>query len=170
MDTAAAKATLGADPAVLVEGLFRRHGDDLLAYLRHLSGNDDDASDLRQDVFAAVLRASRRGLAEPRDERAWLFRVARNLAIDRWRRRRVLGLVLRYSETTTPMDGYDPDEALTVWAAVDRLPLHWREAIVLRYRWDMSPQEIARVQGKTEGAIRAELSRARARLQKDLMR
>ncbi|MGH2796613.1 MAG: RNA polymerase sigma factor [Thermoleophilaceae bacterium] len=97
-----------------------------------------------------------------------LFRIARNLAFDHLRRRRVLTLFVRYE--TVPELGVvdDRTDRIAVWSAVERLPVMEREAIVLRYRWDLSTAEIAEIQNRSEGAVRALLSRALGKLRADL--
>lgn len=65
--------------------LFERHGRSVRQYLRALTGRSDVADDLAQDVFVRVVQSA--GGYEPRErERAWLFRIARNAAIDHRRR------------------------------------------------------------------------------------
>ena len=64
--------------------LLERHERELFAYALRLSGQRADAEDLYQDTFLAAFRAwppPRRG-----NERAWLYKIATNRAIDRERR------------------------------------------------------------------------------------
>ena len=151
----------------LAERLFSRYGDDILEYLRYLTGNDADARDLRQDVFFAVSSYERRRGAPPTSERGWLLRIAHNKAVDHWRRTRLRGLFLRF-EDAERAEASDPAGTLAIWDAIDRLPFREREAVVLRYRWDLRHSEIAALQGRTEGAVRAQISRALARLRQQL--
>lgn len=140
---------------------------ELRVYLRQLVGNDDDARDLAQDAYVRARRALDRG-ADPLDPRAWLLRLARNLAIDHLRRRRFLRLFVRVDSVPEPGRHDDRTERIAVWSAVDRLPMNEREAVVLRYRWDLTTSEIAQVLGRSDGAVRALLSRAVQRLRAEL--
>jgi RNA polymerase sigma factor (sigma-70 family) len=73
----------GADG--LAGTLFERHARSLRQYLRAVTGRPDLADDLAQDVFVRVVQSA--GAYEPRQrDRAWLFRIARNAAIDHHRR------------------------------------------------------------------------------------
>jgi len=140
---------------------------DLRVYIRQLVGNDDDAQDLAHDAYARALRALERGL-RPINPRAWLLRTARNVAIDHLRQRRFLRLFVRIDAVADPGAADDRTDRIAVWSAVARLPVNEREAIVLRYRWDLTPAEIAQVVGRSEGAVRALVSRAVARLRREL--
>ena len=70
-----------------IADVVRREQARLRNFIRRRVGDDDDAEDLLQDVFAELVEAYR--LLDPIEEiSAWLFRVARNRIIDRFRRRR----------------------------------------------------------------------------------
>src|SRR3979409_1223446 len=69
--------------------LLEQHEREIFAYALRLTGDRDDADDVYQDTFLAAFRAwppPRRG-----NERAWLYRIATNKAIDRGRRAKRLG-------------------------------------------------------------------------------
>src|SRR4026208_2067939 len=64
--------------------LLEQHEREIFAYALRLTGDRDDADDVYQDTFLAAFRAwppPRRG-----SERAWLYKIATNKAIDRGRR------------------------------------------------------------------------------------
>lgn len=137
-------------------------------YVRTLLGNDDDAADVRQDVYSRLLIAMREGSVDRRNLRGWLFRAARNRAFDLIRRRRFASLLIDDTAVSATPALDRQEGGLLTWDAVDRLPRLWREAIVLRYRWRFETGEIAALQNKTDGAVRAEISRALRRLAIDL--
>jgi RNA polymerase sigma factor (sigma-70 family) len=74
-----------------LEGVFSRHQDELLGMLYYLLGNIEDARDALQETFIKCWR-NRQGVAEIRNLRAWVFRIAvnagRDLRSTAWRRRR----------------------------------------------------------------------------------
>lgn len=55
-------------------------------------------------------------------------------------------------------------------AAVDALPLHYRDVVACRYFLDLSEDETARVLGLARGTVKSRLSRALDRLERDLDR
>jgi RNA polymerase sigma-70 factor, ECF subfamily len=74
----------GAKPAF--EDLYREYLDRIYAFLRSQLGSAADAEDVTSQVFLKALQAY--GRYEPRHETpaAWLFRIARNAALDHHRR------------------------------------------------------------------------------------
>src|SRR6478609_5704096 len=64
-----------------VERFYADHRDGVFRYLRRIVGGPDAARDLTQEVF---LRVSRAGVPDATDigRRAWLFKIARNLALN----------------------------------------------------------------------------------------
>ena len=63
---------------------WQQHQGEILGFLEHRAGNLAEADDLLQEVFLKVLLQGK-AFCELDDPRAWLFRVARNLIIDRRR-------------------------------------------------------------------------------------
>ena len=138
------------EPAALAEqyaGMLYR-----LAYAR--TGSRADAEDVMPEVFVRLLRAR----PEFRDEehaKAWLLRVGARCAADvlraPWRRRE--GRV---------------DDGLPAPEPVLALPAQYRMAVHLYYYEELSVAEIAAVLGKSEGAVKSRLFRARALLRRYL--
>lgn len=140
--------------------LFDRHHLQLYRYLRRVTGDPGEAEDLTQEVF---LRVSRSAGSGPSDQRAgaWLFRIARNLVIDRWRRRR-----LRQDREAPESPTESPRGELRVelHEALERVPGEDREMFLLRELGGLSYTEIGAVTGCTEAAVRSRIYRARKRL------
>ena len=136
--------------------VLERHERELFAYALRLSGQRADAEDLYQDTFLAAFRAwppPRRG-----NERAWLYKIATNRAIDRERRaRRVVANVEDLALAAPERDGTAlADLAL----AIETLPAGQRAAFVLRKVQDLGYAEIAVALGCTEEAARGRVSEA----------
>jgi RNA polymerase sigma factor (sigma-70 family) len=141
--------------------LFERHGRSVRQYLRALTGRTDLADDLAQDVFVRVVQSA--GGYEPREqERAWLFRIARNAAID-YRRRTA---VRPRAAGATREPATAPVQALrsALAEALGRLPDTEREALLLAELGGLSYAEIALTLGLTPAAVRSTLYRARLSL------
>jgi RNA polymerase sigma-70 factor (ECF subfamily) len=113
-----------------------------------------DVDDLVQDVF---LQAMRR-LGSLRSAEAfgpWLAAIARNRARDRWRR----GDAAVPLPAEVPGPPHPEGEAMTVLAAIRRLPEAYRETLVLRLVEGMTGPEIAERTGLTPGSVRVNLHR-----------
>jgi RNA polymerase sigma-70 factor (ECF subfamily) len=144
-------------------------------FLVRLVGNRDTAEELAQETLVRALR----GLATYQPEgkfRAWVFRIATNVARD-WLRRRprepALGLVV---DPETPMPatvGREPapdarlgrsETAAKVEAALVRLSEPDREVLLMRYYGELEFKEIARVTGEPLGTVLARAHRALKKL------
>lgn len=137
--------------------LYSEHAAGLGHFLRKLTGDPEVASELVQETFVRAIRAGRQ--AELRSERAWLYRIASNLARDHARRRRLLRFV-PFSGGEVDPAALDPDAAL-VHRALDRLTPALSTALLLHYDAGFSRQEIAEIEGVTEDAVKARLARGR---------
>ena len=69
------------DTTTLALRLFEQHGVAVQRYLRKLTGEAELARDLTQDVYLRIVRSGDRYQARERD-RAWIFRIARNVFLD----------------------------------------------------------------------------------------
>jgi RNA polymerase sigma-70 factor (ECF subfamily) len=124
-----------------------------------------DVDDLVQDAF---LQAMRR-LGSLRNVEAfgpWLAAIARNRARDHWRR----GEDTVELPDDVPGRPHPEGEALTVLAAIRRLPEAYRETLVLRLVEGMTGPEIAERTGLTPGSVRVNLHRGLQRLREELGR
>lgn len=113
-----------------------------------------DAGDLVQDTFAA---AHRRFDSLSDDDRfgGWLMTIARNRAVDYWRRARpTTELPDELPQRATP-----PGEILDLLAAIRSLPESYAEILVMRWVEGMTGVEIAETCGMTHGSVRVKLSR-----------
>jgi len=145
--------------------------DDLIAlwhaplwlYIRRMSGRDEEAQDILQDVWLRVVR----GIARVRDGsrlRGWLFGIARRVLMDRLRRLYSLPPVNEIDTEDLAADSDPPDreadlEALD--AALETLPLIEREVLTLFYLRDLSLVEIADALDIPVGTVKSRLFRAR---------
>lgn len=136
---------------------------DLYRYCRHLTRSPWDAEDLAQDTLArAFVTLGRMGDAPP-SARAWLFRVASNLWIDRVRRaRREAEIPEDHDEATATLDPRATREA--AGTLLGQLSPQERAAVVLKDAFDLSLDEVAEALTTTVGAVKAALSRARTKL------
>jgi len=135
--------------------LLERHEREIFAYALRLTGSRADAEDLHQDTFLAAFRA----WPPPRrdNERAWLYRIATNKAIDGSRRRRATVSIEDLRLAAPDRDGIT---VVDVANAVRRLPAGQRAAFVLRAVEGRPYREIAQALDCSEEAARARVSEA----------
>lgn len=156
--------------------LIHRYHARLVFYLRRLLGSVADAEDVVQDVWLTVVRKLHT-LDEPAAFRAWLYRIARHRALSALRRRRreipwddAGDLGEAVIATTDDDDGFAPEEAAAVYAALDQLsPLH-RDVLSLRFLGGLGYEEIAGVMDCGIGTVRSRLHYAKAALRAAVVR
>jgi RNA polymerase sigma-70 factor (ECF subfamily) len=145
------------------------HLDAAFNYARWLTRNDTEAEDVVQDACMRAMRyfSSLRG----EDARAWLFTIVRNTWYSRVTRRGNVTEAASLDNDEPPDDGLDPEAQLQqqqtvecVRAAIERLPVDFREVIVLREIEGLSYKEIAAIVRVPIGTVMSRLARARERL------
>ncbi|HEY8757408.1 MAG TPA: RNA polymerase sigma factor [Candidatus Limnocylindria bacterium] len=136
--------------------LLERHERELFAYALRISGQRADAEDLYQDTFLAAFRAwppPRRG-----NERAWLYKIATNRAIDR--ERRTKRVVASVDDLALAAPERDDVTLADLAGAIETLPTGQRAAFVLRKVQGLPYVEIAIALECTAEAARARVSEA----------
>lgn len=153
--------------ATLTSTAYAEHGDALRTYLAAYTRDSAAAADLVQETFVRLLTECAAGRM-PTHPRAWLFRVARNLAASRARQREVA--TRRASELLPSGVAPSPEEELLDREAarmlsgrIAHLPEHVRTALILS-ALGYSGDEIGRRIGRTALATRSLLCRHRSRL------
>jgi RNA polymerase sigma-70 factor, ECF subfamily len=152
--------------------LFHRHRDAVHAFLVGRTADRAVAADLVQETFLRLWR--RLPEADSWDDdrtRAWLFTVARNLAVDHFRASaaRPAVSVAEVHDTASAAD--DPEERVAfgddlarIDAAIAALPEDLREVLTMATMTDMSSTQIADSLGIPAGTVRSRLHDARRRL------
>jgi RNA polymerase sigma-70 factor (ECF subfamily) len=149
--------------------LYRRYRTPLFRFAWRLTGSVATAEDVLQECFLALIEGARFDM-DRGSLRAYLFGMARNLALKRIR------LAERESEELEDaVADLDPLEDLlsaersgVVARAVLALPPFQREALILFEYEELSLEEIAQVGGIEAGAVKARLHRARETLRRQL--
>jgi len=144
--------------------------EDLTAYARRLTRDAADADDVVQGTFERAFR-SWRDLRQPGACRAWMFRIARNLYLNRHRSamtRPELHLVddeeALAAEAVASPELVERLQAHDLEAALDRLLPEQRDAVLLCDLWGFEYEEIASITGWPLGTVRSRISRGRAKL------
>jgi RNA polymerase sigma-70 factor (ECF subfamily) len=145
-------------------GIYELYGDKIFRYTYRMLGNRTDAEDATAETFLRVLRRS----SELRADGAfktWLFRIARNLCIDKMRQAKLLDL-----PQDTQYGGTEEKAALrvTVQTALSELPIEYREPLILCDLEDISAKEAAETLGISVPALKSRLYRGRRALREKL--
>ena len=160
--------------AALASELFERHARLVYRVCRAAGGSAHDAEDALQQTFLNALRAIQAG-ARPRNEEAWLVRIARNVSCEQRRAHRRRARL----ETAVMADGLaraaavapeaNGDDAACLEGALARLDPRQRTALVLREWRGLSYGEIAGLLRLSQGAAEALVFRARRALARALV-
>ena len=152
------------DAASSFEALYRSCGADVYAYVASLLRDRAAAEDVTALAFERALRRRRSFDRARGSERAWLFGIARNAALDELRRRSRTAALVTDPPDEALADDEDPDRRATVRAALASLDPRERELIALKFHAGLSNAEIAKVIGATESAAGTRLHRAVTKL------
>ena len=139
---------------------------------RWLTRNEHDAQDLVQEALLRAFKAFHgfRGT----DPRAWLLAIVRNACYTWLRRTRTQEVTTAFDEEVHTLDGdvLNPErlalregDNARVRQALEKLPVEFREVLVLREIEGLSYKEIATVADIPVGTVMSRLARARGRLQ-----
>jgi len=149
--------------------IYYRTWPEVFRYAWLLSRHREDAEDVAAETFRRALEACDAGHGPRGSVLPWLFVIARRIVIDRRRRHRLVGW-LPLGSVPEPSD---PDEAMRrseVWIWFEQLcrvlPQAQREALILRYQFDLSDAEAASVMGISVGSLRTRVSRGLATLRR----
>ena len=149
--------------------------DGLYGYAVVLSRNSTEAEDLVQETCLRALRSMGQ-LRPDGNQKSWLFTILRNVWLNQVRQRRSTPDMVELDSdengasapADTARDAHDvyvsKFEQEQVRAAIQQLPVEFREIIILREYEELSYQEIARVLNCPPGTVMSRLARARSRL------
>lgn len=156
-----------------MEQLVRMYEDRLFTYARYMMRQEEEARDIIQEAFIKAYTT----LTTQYDEsqcrtlaiRAWLFRIVRNMTLNkirsRQRRHKALEGMVAQEKIRTRID----DDNLMrnqMNVALQNLGQESRELMTLRFIDDLSYAEIVLVVGTTESAIRGKIHRVLRKLRK----
>ena len=144
-------------------------------YLRRSWRDQSEVQDIRQDVYVRVFEAALR--ERPFNPKHFLFQVARNLMVDRLRRKNVV-FFDSFADFETMDAGDDlPDlerstaarqEVSMLLSALKELPPRCREVVTLRKIEGFSQRDVARKMGITEDTVERQVSKGVRLLAKSL--
>jgi RNA polymerase sigma-70 factor (ECF subfamily) len=160
--------------------VMERYGNDVLRTASLLLKDRHLAEDVSQETFLTAFRKAGQYRGDG-SLKGWLLRIAINLCRSRMRRAPWQRLFLR-ERMDLEQDADDRSESsgneepgsanwlnkMTLREEIGRLPMLYREVIVLYYFHEMQIAEIADVLQETEGTVKSKLHRARKKLKQQL--
>ena len=159
-----------------LETLYDRYAATVLGISLKIIGERATAEDVLQETFWRVWQSAVTYQSQRGSFTGWLFRIARNLAIDAYRRRSVRPQAITEMANVDPILDQIPDpdidvpeqaqsnlKAQQVRNALTGLPREQRQVIEMAYFYGMTRQEIAKATGEALGTVH---TRARLGLQK----
>ncbi len=164
----------------LLQALVQQYQYRLVRYFIFLLGSRDPVDDLVQETWLRVLERGRSYDGASRFE-PWLFAIARNLAIDHTRKRRLVSLdsndddehepasVSPISNAASPFEqAARSEDARHLARSLQSLQPVYREALVLRFQEELSLQEISQVVGASVSTVSSRIYRGLAALRQQM--
>ena len=164
------KQAVNGDQAAFTE-LYDRNFDRIYRYIYVKVKDQAEAEDLTQDVFIRALEAISSYKWRDLPFAAWLFRIAHNRVVDHIRKaskekRASLDEARAVGMEDPVQIAEQHSEVQELRAALERLPEAQREVATLRFIAQLSIAEVAKMLGKSEGAVKALQFNATASLRK----
>jgi len=161
--------------------LVNRYRDKLITFVYRFVNEFEKAEDLVQDTLVKLYTHKHyyRNIAK---FSTWIYTIAGNLAKTELRKRgtrneiRISQMGPEDRDYDLPSVAPDTDEVAQsefiekkIQAAIQKLPLHFRTAIILRDIQGTSYEEISKIVGVPLGTVKSRINRARLQLQKELI-
>jgi RNA polymerase sigma-70 factor (ECF subfamily) len=153
--------------------------DSLYNFARWITRDADDAEDLIQETYLKALRGFA-SFQPGTNFRAWIFRILRNTFLSSrttFERRMIDPLEAEEGKPELAVDTRTPEKILIsrsnlqeVQCAIDDLPMHYRETLLLCEVEEMSYQQIAEILSIPIGTVMSRLARARKAVRESLGR
>ena len=166
-----------------LETLYDRYASTVLGISVKIMGDQAAAEDVLQETFWRVWQSAASFQSQRGSFTGWLFRIARNLAIDAYRRRKIRPRPItdvddsdsKIDQTPDPsMDVAEQSQLLLnhkqVLSALATLPRVQRQVIEMAYYYGMTRQEIAEATGEALGTIHTRARLALQKLREELQR
>jgi RNA polymerase sigma factor (SigM family) len=156
-----------------LDTLYRNYAEQLYYFLVKLSGSRETAEDLVQETFSRATVSLE--FSKTDNAKAWLYKVARNVYLDEWRKRKrrekipFLSRLMKEREMISPY-GLPEEEAIQqsdvreMNELLSHLPEKQRTLLYLREYEQFSYKELQSALDLSESQVKSELFRARTRL------
>jgi RNA polymerase sigma-70 factor, ECF subfamily len=173
-DDALIRRAQALDPGALAE-LYDRHFDGIYRYLFTRLRHQADAEDLTEQVFLKMVDSIQRYRPRGVAFSSWLYRIAHNLLVDRYRRagRDAVELSSQLQDDRPHADpatmAQHSEDRRRLTEAIQRLTPEQQQVITMRFIDNLEIEEIARLTRRRPGAIHSMQHRALASLYRFLL-
>jgi RNA polymerase sigma-70 factor (ECF subfamily) len=173
-DDALIRRAQALDPGALAE-LYDRHFDGIYRYLFTRVRHQADAEDLTEQVFLKMVDSIERYRPRGVAFSSWLYRIAHNLLVDRYRRagREAVELTDQVRDIRPHADpaamAQSSEDRFRLLEAIHRLTPEQQQVITMRFIDNLDVDEIARLTRRRPGAIHSMQHRALASLYRFLL-
>jgi RNA polymerase sigma-70 factor (ECF subfamily) len=158
--------------------LYHKYHQDVFQFLFYLVRNKENAEDLVQEVYIRVFKSYNRFEGKS-SEKTWLFSIARNVAIDFFRKQKGWKAKIlerfdwsaNYVKDELPIPeeiAVQRDEIKLIFKCLDYCTMDQRAVIILRYIQDLSITETAEALGWTESKVKTTQHRSLKQLKRYL--
>ncbi|MCX7737107.1 MAG: RNA polymerase sigma factor [Candidatus Kapabacteria bacterium] len=143
--------------------IYTRYSHRLYAYCLRMVGNTEDASDIFQECFLKFYNSSKNE-AYIDNIRAYLFRIARNLCINKKRSHKHFSVLNDDNLISSDTDYADKELMDILISSLDVLDFEYREVFILRQFQGLSYKEIAEITGEPLSTLKNRVWRAKEKL------
>jgi len=160
--------------------IVERYQGQLINFVGRLLNDRNTAEDIVQETFLRVYRNKHRYKEIARFS-TWIYTIAGNLARTELRRRKIRNFFSISQRGETEKDYEIPDTEINVEKSVEgsmvkdmimrevmKLPVYFREVIILRDLQDLSYEEISQILSVPLGTVKSRVNRGRTQIQKKL--
>lgn len=154
---------------------YDAHADAIFRHCFFRLSDREKAIDMMQETFTRTWDFMRQG-GEVTNWKSFLYKVANNLVIDEYRKKKATSLDAILEQETVSEGDFEELVEGSLSQAIDaldgkrlvslfkELPLHYREALTMRFVDGLSPKEMAELLGESENTISVRVHRGLARL------
>lgn len=146
--------------------LYERYNRKLYWYCVRMLGNSDAAKDAYQEAFIKVY--DKRSEFQGENFASWLFTIARNICLNIIRTRRIYVEIEEDAQVTDHVRESDIGMREFIEKSLEKLPITYREALILREYQECTYQEIAEILNIDLSNAKVRVHRARSMMRKIL--
>jgi RNA polymerase sigma-70 factor (ECF subfamily) len=162
-----------------LQGIYELFAPRIFNFLARLSGSRQEAEDVTQQTFLAVLQQLHT-LRDSRQLESWIYRIARNEIYQKFRRKKPESLedtelTSEVTEIEEKRSHANPEKLLLnselrgrLESALEKLPMKLQEVFILAVIQGLPYQEISTIVGRSLLSVKTDIYRARLKLRADL--